>query len=79
MTPEEEWQANQQHQTEQAALRETATRERLDANRASLAATLARQPAEIAAIQHHVQVARMGGGTLNPDGTSGPPQPDPSE
>ncbi|MFC3500827.1 hypothetical protein ACFOOK_07585 [Micromonospora krabiensis] len=73
MTPEEEWQANQARQAEEAARWEASTRAHLDARRATLAARQARQADEIAEIQHRFRVAMMGGGTLRPDGTYGPP------
>lgn len=65
MTPEEEWELNRERQIEEAARWEVSTRARLDGRRTALAAKLARQPDEIATLQHRIRVALMGGGTIN--------------
>ncbi|MGW3783084.1 hypothetical protein ACWD5Z_00750 [Micromonospora chokoriensis] len=71
MTPEEEWQANQERRAAEAARWEESTRRELDANRAALAARQARQADEIARIQHAFRVAMMGGGSLLPTNGDG--------
>ena len=64
MTPEEDWQARQERNALVAERWEVSTRARLDSRRAALAAKLAREPEEIAALLHNNRVALMGGGSL---------------